>query len=68
MTGIITFHRFVRHNAVPEFEAAGWTLEPTNLGPTHGAWSVLMTWAGEGEPPAHDRAEHASRLILEAAE
>jgi hypothetical protein len=35
--------------------AQGWKLTPTDLGPTHGEWSVLIWWCDgsckEGEAP-----------------
>lgn len=40
-------YRYVRHEQRAAYEAAGWAFA-ADLGPTHGAWSVLMRWAGEG--------------------
>lgn len=51
MTGKISYHRYVRHSERPLYEAKGWRFE-CDLGPTHGLWSVMMIWTGEGEPPA----------------
>jgi len=49
---MISWLRFVRHGDVPKFQAAGWVVVggPDRLGPTHGLWSVLMLWTGEGSP------------------
>lgn len=46
----LTWLRYARPEDVPAYEAAGWVVEPVNLGPGHGKWSVLLRWAGEGEP------------------
>lgn len=46
---MISWFRYSRHADVPAFEAAGWRIA-SDLGPTHGAWSVLLQWIGEGEP------------------
>lgn len=40
---------YVRHGERAAHEAAGWVFV-SDLGPTHGQWSVLMKWTGEGEP------------------
>jgi hypothetical protein len=52
MSAHVSWLRFVRHADVAKFEAAGWVIvgAPDRLGPTHGTWSVLMMWTGEGEP------------------
>jgi hypothetical protein len=34
--------RFVRWPDIAAFEARGWLVVQPDLGPTHGAWSVLM--------------------------
>jgi hypothetical protein len=47
---MIRLYHYVRHADIPAFEAAGWRVD-CDLGPTHGLWSVLMRWDGEGEPP-----------------
>jgi hypothetical protein len=54
---MITWFKYVRHEDRPAYEAAGWVYDG-DLGPTHGQWSVLMKWAGEGEPslPNQERA------------
>jgi len=49
MSEVITFYRYVHHADRPSYEAAGWAFA-ADLGPTHGQWSVLMQWTGEGEP------------------
>lgn len=41
------YFRYVRHEAVPDYEAEGWRVA-ADLGPVHGHWSVLMEWAGDG--------------------
>lgn len=46
---MITWLQYVRYADVPAFEAAGW-VHCADLGPVHGAWSVLMRWAGRGKP------------------
>ena len=46
---MIMWFRYVRHADVPRFIAAGWE-HAADLGVPHGEWSVLMRWAGEGEP------------------
>lgn len=42
-------YRYVRHAERAAYEARGWRFA-ADLGPVHGEWSVLMIWAGEGEP------------------
>jgi invasion protein IalB len=47
---IAGWYRFVCHADIPAFEAAGW--EPVaDLGCTHGHWSILCQWCGDGEAP-----------------
>lgn len=41
--------RYARHDDVSAFIAAGWCV-CADLGPTHGFYSVLMRWCGEGDP------------------
>ena len=48
-SGKISWLRYVRHADVPAYEAKGWRIE-ADLGPTHGLWSVLMRFMGEGVP------------------
>lgn len=53
--------RFVSHNRVEAFTAAGWI----DRGPSpghHGAHSRVMVWEGEGDPPDPD----AIKAIREA--
>ncbi len=47
---MISWFRYVRHADVAAYEANGWAFA-ADLGPTHGHWSVLMIWTGEGDPP-----------------
>lgn len=42
--------RYVPHMHVGEWLAKGWTISDDLTGTTHGAWSVLMKWTGEGDP------------------
>lgn len=48
---MMSWFRYARHADVPALEASGWRFA-SHLGPTHGAYSVLMQWCGEGEPSA----------------
>lgn len=41
--------RYVLHARRAAYEAAGWVW-CADLGPTHGFYSILMRWAGAGEP------------------
>lgn len=34
--------RFVRHEDVDAYHRRGWMIDCADLGPVHGAWSVLM--------------------------
>lgn len=45
---MISWFRFVRHAEVALYERRGW-VAAADLGPVHGAWSVLMRWTGENE-------------------
>src|ERR1700730_13364589 len=50
---------YVKHEDRARFEAEGWQFA-ADLGPTHGRWSVLMQYHGEGMPPhgrRHNRAK-----------
>lgn len=47
---MISWFHYVRHADVLAFEKQGWIVA-SDLGPVHGQWSVLMKWAGEGNPP-----------------
>lgn len=42
-------YRYVRYQDVFAHEECGWRFA-ADLGRVHGEWSVLMIWAGEGEP------------------
>jgi hypothetical protein len=46
---MISWFAYVRHDEVRAREDAGWVLVG-DLGPVHGAWSVLMRWTGPGDP------------------
>jgi hypothetical protein len=46
---MISHFRYVLHSRREAYEALGWTFA-ADLGPTHGEYSVLMKWSGEGEP------------------
>lgn len=46
---MIAWFRYVRHADIPAYQARGWIFA-ADLGPTHGQWSVLMQWTGEGDP------------------
>jgi hypothetical protein len=47
---VITWLRYVPHGQVLWHLAKGWTLSDDLMGTNHGAFSVLMVWAGKGEP------------------
>jgi len=46
---MISWYHYVRHHDRAVYEARGWKFA-ADLGPTHGHWSVLMRWTGDGEP------------------
>jgi len=46
---MISWFHYVPHSQIPIYEAAGWRFA-ADLGPTHGAYSVLMIWNGESAP------------------
>jgi hypothetical protein len=46
---MISWFAYVRHEDVAARREEGWVLVG-DLGPVHGAWSVLMRWTGPGEP------------------
>ncbi len=51
MTDRITWHRYVRLHLIPAYEALGWIVASgSSLPVPHGCYSVIMDWAGEGEP------------------
>lgn len=43
----MTYYRYVRHRERFDFEWNGWEFA-SDLGPTHGEWSVLMKFKGGG--------------------
>ena len=47
---MITWLRYVTHDAVPEYLAKGWVVSDTLDGTPHSHFAVLMVWKGEGEP------------------
>lgn len=48
----MTFYlRMVPHPYVAEMLDKGWNIVDTLAGTSHGNWSFLMRWDGEGEPP-----------------
>lgn len=50
----------VPHGKVPAYEAIGWEALPRMKNATHGYWSRLMRWAGEGEPREPESQAQAS--------
>jgi hypothetical protein len=51
---MISWLKYVTHAQVPAYEAAGWVFA-ADLGLPHSFFSILMRWAGEGDPPGTDR-------------
>ena len=49
---MISWFRYARHADAPVLAATGLWAVIADLGSTHGAYSVLMQWCGEGEPHA----------------
>lgn len=47
---MIEWLRYVIHAEVDKFLAQGWEISDDLQGTSHGQWSVLMKWTGEGEP------------------
>jgi hypothetical protein len=45
----VTWFRYARHHDVEALTGLGW-FACSDLGPTHGHWSILMQWGGAGEP------------------
>ncbi len=45
----VRYFTYVPRYLVTDYEAAGW-IYAGELGPPHCFYSVLMQWAGEGEP------------------
>ena len=50
MIDAISWHKFVRHDQIPAWEAVGWVVTQPDLGPVHGYWSTIMTWPNETDP------------------
>ena len=48
---IIQWLRYVVHSEIEKYKALGWEISDDLSGTSHGRWSVLMQWKGEGEPP-----------------
>lgn len=58
--------RYVLHSRRMAYEAAGWIFS-ADLGLPHGFYSVLMEWAGAGdpvEPPPHAVTRNTGRSLL----
>lgn len=49
MTERIKFFRYVPHSLRRSYAGLGWRFA-AYLGPTHGAYAVMMEWCGAGEP------------------
>jgi hypothetical protein len=47
--GDVIWLRYVNYDKRWAYEALGWVFD-SELGPTHGRWSILMRWEGEGAP------------------
>lgn len=47
---MITYFRYVPHSQIVIYLARGWTIDDEMHGTSHGVWSVLMRYEGEGEP------------------
>jgi uncharacterized Zn finger protein len=50
MPGKIEWLRYVPKGRVAEYEVKGWKISCDLNGTSHGAYSVLMVYTGEGEP------------------
>lgn len=50
MAGAISYFRYVRLHLVEAFEALGWKRTSALIDTPHGDYSMLMQWAGDGEP------------------
>ncbi len=48
---MIQWLRYVAHSEIEKYRALGWEISDDLSGTSHGRWSVLMCWKGEGEPP-----------------
>ena len=46
----VSYFRYVRLHLVAAFEALGWKQTPALIDTPHGDYSMLMQWAGKGEP------------------
>jgi hypothetical protein len=58
------FMRFVPHEKVASYEALGWIARDATPG-SHGVYSRVMKWEGEGEPPEPGSFERALQAIVE---
>lgn len=47
---MIEWLRYVVHSEIEKYKALGWEISDDLSGTSHGRWSVLMQWQGEGEP------------------
>ena len=46
----MSWFKYVRHSEILVYLARGWSISDELHGTSHGNWSVLMKWDGEGEP------------------
>lgn len=46
----MSWFKYVRHSEILVYLARGWSISDELHGTSHGNWSVLMRWDGEGEP------------------
>jgi hypothetical protein len=49
----IRYFAFVSHDRAREHAAKGWNARAISPG-SHGEYSQVMVWEGEGEPPARE--------------
>lgn len=42
--------KFVKHSEILLYLAKGWSISDDLVGTSHGHWSILMQYDGEGEP------------------
>ena len=63
------FLRYVTHELRASYEALGWTCvgDGSRMG-SHGLWSCVMKWAGEGEPAEPSTTQAASYPAQEPRE
>jgi len=47
----MTWLRYIPHDDVGRYQAAGWSVSSDLAHTHHGAYAVLMQWVGDGEPP-----------------